>query len=207
MTRVGGISLVVPATASARMSAGRRHWPRSASVVTIRACCPAGNAAAKKKVSYRRPCPGGVNQFAHGRSRSVRMVRPARASTPARLARRSMMAARTSSPSTSGDPPSRLASSTPVSSNSSRTAATTRAGSASSPRASLHHCRSGPAQPMLSSRSPGSTPPPGKTVIPAAKAIADTRRSTNVSRPSTPSRTSITVAAGRIASVSVTMPT
>ncbi len=45
--------------------------------------------------------------------------------------------------------------------------------------------------------SAGSTPPPGKTTVEGANAIVVTRRCTNTSGPPAPSRTIITVAAGR----------
>src|SRR6185369_3603746 len=46
--------------------------------------------------------------------------------------------------------------------------------------------------------SPGSTRPPGKTHMPPAKASFELRRSIRVSRPRSPSRTRITVAAWTI---------
>jgi len=65
------------------------------------------------------------------------------------------------------------ASSTPDSSNVSRTAAHTsaRAIASSVPSFSAHEAGDGPAQATAWSKSRGSTPPPGKTHIPAANAI------------------------------------
>ena len=71
------------------------------------------------------------------------------------------------------------ASSTPDSSNVSRTAAQTRAranASSVSSRAA-HSAGVGPTQPMSASKSRLSTPPPGNTHIPAANAMSTCRRS------------------------------
>ncbi len=71
------------------------------------------------------------------------------------------------------------ASSTPDSSNVSRTAAQTsaRASGSSTRIRAAHSAGAGPAQPMAWSKSRGSTPPPGKTHMPAAKAMSTCRRS------------------------------
>ena len=71
------------------------------------------------------------------------------------------------------------ASSTPDSSNVSRTAAHTsaRASWVEVPSSRPHSPADGPAQPIAASASLGSTPPPGNTQNPPAKAIAATRRS------------------------------
>src|SRR5690606_28138036 len=89
------------------------------------------------------------------------------------------------------------ASSTPDSSNVSRTAAHTSAlaSGSSQPNHSAHVAAEGPAHAMEASASRSSTPPPGKTVIPAANFIAATLRCRKTSMPSGVSRSSITVAA------------
>ena len=71
------------------------------------------------------------------------------------------------------------ASSTPDSSNVSRTAAHTnaRAVASSVPSRAAHEAGDGPAHATSASKSRGSTPPPGNTHIPAAKAIEACRRS------------------------------
>ncbi len=155
---------------------------------------PAGRRA-KKNVSYRRVRPGGVIQFAHGRSSPASRAQPDAASAASRVRRRPSTSIRSSS-----DSPARgTTSCTPVSSNSSRAAATTRACADRSvtPRRSAHQDAGGPAQRVSETSSPGSTAPPGKAVMPPANAIPATRRSTKTSTPASESRTSRTVDARR----------
>ena len=96
----------------------------------------------------------------------------------------------------------RSARSTPASSYISRTAATWSA--AASPGSIAHPggwaACSGSSEDRATSRaslSPGSTRPPGKTIIPAANAIVDGRRVRSTSSPAAPGRRRTTVAAGR----------
>ncbi len=97
------------------------------------------------------------------------------------------------------------ASSTPVSSNVSRTAATTspRASDSSQPMRLAHSAGDGPAHGTSSVTSLGCMPPPGNTYMPAANAMLVCRRIRYASMPSAPSRTTMIVAAWR---GSTTMP-
>ena len=92
-----------------------------------------------------------------------------------------------------------LASSTPHSSKTSRTAAATYicASAGEQPSRSAHSAGDGPAQGSRSSPSRSSTPPPGKTIMLGANSIPETRLSMKTSGPASPSRTSITVLARR----------
>ena len=120
---------------------------------------------------------------------------------------------RRSATTVSGDGP---ASSTPHSSNTSRTAAQTsaRASPSSHPISAAHSRGCGPAHGRSWASSRGSTPPPGNTHVRGANAMVATRRSMNTSTPATsswpprpdPSRTSITVAAYRGSTGSLRRP-
>ena len=166
----------------------RRAHPAPASASrTSRVRWPAGSAATKNRVSNRRGLDlGGVIQCAHGRSRSARS---SEAAPGQQLGQRELAvaAAPTRSvlpvgPVVSDDdrrPRTGPASSTPDSSNVSRTAAHTsaRASPSSASNGVAQSAAGGPAQPTAASASRGSTAPPGKTFIPAAKAIPRVRRS------------------------------
>lgn len=202
VTHVGGSNARRPDFQSANASPGRCHAASEASVVTPSALCPEGSTATKNHVSYRRGSSSGVNQFAQGRSRSARSTSPSAARNCASDSSRATSASRAeayravSATTADADGP---ASSTPDSSNVSRTAAHTSAVASSTehPNLDAHHDGGGPLHATDVSASRGSTPPPGNTVIPPANAIAATRRSRNASIPAAPSRTRTTVAADR----------
>ncbi len=151
-------------------------------------------------MSKRRFSSTGVTQFDHGRSRSARSTSPDSARKPAsdssRLTSwlRASAKGRTSDTTVSSDGP---ASSTPDSSNVSRTAAHTsdRARPTSQANRDAHHAGGGPCQASEVSASRRSTPPPGNTVMPPANGMPLTRRCRNTSSPTSVSLTSMTVAA------------
>ncbi len=191
---------------SSSAAAGDVHSNRSDSPGIWRVRCVAGIAATKNQVSYRRGSTSGVIQRAHGRIRSTRTPRPRRASTAARLvvllSRATRSASQLGSLTSADVPPSGPASRTPLSSNVSRTAAQTsaRASAGSAPGGNV--ASAAPNRSSSASPSAWSTVPPGKTYMPAAKAIVDTLRSRQISTPEAPGppragRRSTTVAAAR----------
>ena len=202
VTAVGGRSDTSPRRAAAIAAAGASHATSSASPPTSLARWPAGSSAAKKRVSNLRLSKSGVTHRAHGLSRSERSTRPRRCSRPASDSEWSTSERRSASQSSpvvsattvSGAGP---ASSTPVSSNTSRTAAhvSARASTAAPlcrpggtaprdpPEPRRPPCRilphatgSGPAQASSACPSRGSTDPPGNTCAPGANAIDRVRR-------------------------------
>ncbi len=155
-------------------------------------------------MSYRRVRPGGVIQFAQGRSRSARSARSAEARADARVIRRSRIASRVASASSTLRPPGAAARDRPTARRSPRTTPGRRRPPVPGRNGVVDHRDARPTRRRRarSSRSrdrgrTGSTAPPGKTVIPGAKAISGTRRSTNTCRPEAESRSTITVLAGR----------
>ena len=186
MATVGGIRAVCPRRARRADACGVRHWPRSASVVSIWACWPAGSAAAKKKVSYRRVRPGGVIQFAQGRSRSARRRRPADVQRrgqgdPAVAGSRAGRRRRAAAGSGRRSPGRPAAHRSPRTAPGRRRPPGRARSSGRTPDARAHQSGRGRSSERGRPWSEGSTAPPGKTVIPGAKAIAATRRRTKTS--------------------------
>src|SRR5680860_438926 len=182
----GNISSCFSSTSRTACMAGRQvTW--SDSVETSRVRWPSGRSAAKNHVRKRRGSKTGVSQAAHTPSRSVRNTRPRRSRNSVKASSRASRAARSvsqlspvgSATTVSADSP---ASSTPDSSKVSRTAAHTsaRAVASSVPSRAAHWSGAGPVHATAWSKSRASTPPPGKTHIPPAKAIEVRRRSTTV---------------------------
>ena len=204
---VGRIMASRPDPAASTASPTSIQNDASASVPWECAAPLSGSTATKNHVSNRRGSKSGVIQCAHAASRSARSTRPRRrrkvpiASPPLSSSRRS---AAHSSPShtpstvlTSG-PASGLAMRMPVSSKVSRTAATTsaRARSTSQCRRFAQVSALGPVH-GAGSRSVSCTEPPGKTCMPAAKAMVGWRRSRRTSSLPARSRVTTTVAAWR----------
>lgn len=194
---VGGSMPNSPRSTAASAPAGDCQNPRVASPDGCCASCPAGRPATKKRVSKRRFSASGVIQCVHGRIRSVRITRPRAVSSSGSVTRWSSSAARSrwSSSADGNDAPS--ASSTPISSNVSRTAAVTSALDRPGSAESGHRAGSGPRQSSSATWSPGSTEPPGKTVSPANADSRVDRTMRYASRPPGASRRRTVVAASR----------
>ena len=203
----------------------RRHQRQAAAVVVVhrRGRGPPGRAARLAAGQVPRPGPVGAAGRGRTRCRSAGARTPGWSTAPTRGAgrcaarARARRAGRTGPPraraGAAARPPSRrrrrsgtpappggVASRTPHSSKVSRTAAQTSSTAVpgSTPSRRAHSCGPGPAHGRArSSPSRASTPPPGKTAMPAANAIVGWRRIRNTSGPASPSRTSTTVDAAR----------
>ncbi len=155
---------------------GGREEPRVEAAVLERRRHPAG-----PRPQAARPRPRAPSRSAPPPAVTVPAARPVR---------RASHAGDASSAASGGRPGrGRVPSSTPHSSNVSRTAAA-RTGRSSAGRPARRRAPRG-------RRPRGRRDPPGKTSIPGAKAIRGTRRNANTSGPPGPSRSSMTVAAAR----------